>query len=245
MVLGGGVYLLYVCPARWVCPTKPRFWLRCTKEVNNNQPNCTDQAGKWHCSAAGCLRKWEWRSAGDKRVLLIPKNTDADDEEFSDLKMYVIGDCTPEQEHTITLLKSAQLMIEANINGRAVALGKRALIDALDRLGEKAQSKILQSSLPVRRVRAAGIEELKKSGLFAYCENPSLSLAHPGVVYNALQASADTPTIQDVGRQTLLDALVCFYDFSHNKPKNTGPLMDAWRKALETQDEKRMIFWDA
>ena len=51
---------------------------------------------------------WTWGEGGSKRILLIPHSDD-----LSSLKQVVIGEVTPAQEHTTTLLMSAQLMLEA------------------------------------------------------------------------------------------------------------------------------------
>ena len=44
-------------------------------------------------------------------------------------------------------------------------------------------------------------------------------------------------------RAHLLDVLCCFYDFSGNKPSNTGELRDAWIRAQEKQNEYCRIYW--
>ena len=84
-------------------------------------------------------------------------------------------------------------------------------------------------------------EEIQKKGLYPYGEHRSLSLSQPGIVYNALQASETTPVISDEDRQSVLDALVCFYNFAGNKPRNNGELMKAWVKVILTQEAQRPI----
>ena len=110
-------------------------------------------------------------------------------------------------------------------------------------MNEKAEKRIMSCSLPNIRIRSATKEEIVQKGLHPYCEHRSLSLSQPGIVYNALQASETTPVISDEDRQSVLDALVCFYNFANNKPKKKGELRDAWEKAIRTQDEKRPIYW--
>ena len=174
--------------------------------------------------------------------MLLPDDRDGD-ESFADLKMVIIDDTTPEQEHTITLLKTAQLVTKAEVGGSSIVLGKQALIRGLDELNEKAEKRIMSCSLPKKHVRSATKEEIESTGLFHYCEHRSLSLSQPGIVYNAWQASDTTTVISDEDCQSILDALVCFYNFDNNKPKNKGELRDAWEKAVWTQDEKRRIYW--
>ena len=54
--------------------------------------------------------------------------------------MVVIGDVTDTQEHTITRLKSAQLLLEAydNKTNAKIPLGKQAIINAITKLNERA-----------------------------------------------------------------------------------------------------------
>ena len=71
-------------------------------------------------------------------------------------------------------------------------------------------------------------------------------MSEPGLSYKALHIPTDgTPVISDVDRHSLLDLLICFYNFEHNKPKNSGALMDAWRRAMQILDERRQLFFDA
>ena len=241
IVLGGDVYILYTCPACWIAPIHPRYWLRATGIANQDVPGCTDGGGgKWHCSAQGCLKRWFWKTGGNKRILLLPEVKD-DEGRFADLKMVVIGDTTREQEHTITLLKTAQLVTRVEVRGRSIPVGTQALIRALDELNEKAEKRIMSSSLPKVRIRSATKEEMVQKGLFPYSEWRSLSLSQPGIVYNALQASETTPVISDEDRQSVLDALVCFYNFEGNRPRNKGELRDAWVKVIQTQEAQRPI----
>ena len=79
--------------------------------------------------------------------------------------------------------------------------------------------------------------------MLPYCEHHSQSLSQPGITYNALQALEDTPVISPGDRQSVLDALVCFYSFENNKPKNKGPRMKAWQAAIDTQEQWRPKYW--
>ncbi len=158
--------------------------------------------------------------------------------------MVVIGNVTDTQEHTITLLKSAQLMFEAYgvVTNTKIPLGKQAIINAIMKLNDRAEKRILET-LPHIRVQTASRQEINEKGLYAYCEDPALSLSEPGLVFNALEVPLHTPSISDADRQHLLDMLCCFYDFSKNKPSTTGELRDAWNKARETQNYFRKIYW--
>ena len=111
-----------------------------------------------------------------------------------------------------------------------IPLGKQAIINAIIKLNERAEKRILET-LPHIRVQTASRQEINEKGLYAYCEDPALSLSEPGLVLQALQVPEDTPSISDEDRQHLLDVLCCFYDFSNNKPSNTGALRDAWNRA--------------
>ena len=79
--------------------------------------------------------------------------------------------------------------------------------------------------------------------MLPYCEHRSQSLSQPGITYNALQALEDTLVISPGDRQSVLDALVCFYSFENNKPKNKGPRMKAWQDAIATQEQWRPEYW--
>ena len=148
--------------------------------------------------------------------------------------MVVIGKPTPQEERTITLLKTAELVTKVKVGGRDISLGAKALIKALDKLNSEAEKRIMNSSLPKIKIR---------TGLLPYCEHPSLGLSQPGVTYNALQTLENTPVISAEDRQSVLDALVCFYSFEKNKPKNKGPQMDAWEAAIDTQKQWRPKYW--
>ena len=63
------------------------------------------------------------------------------------LKKVLIGETTKEQDHMITLLKSAQLMLEVekvcpdHQTKKTVKLSKDSLIKAIDRLNERCERK--------------------------------------------------------------------------------------------------------
>ena len=173
---------------------------------------------------------------------MLPEHNDTSGG-FADLKMVVIGKPAPQEEHTITLLKTAELVTKVKVGGREMSLGTKALIKALDKLNSEAEKRIMNSSLPKIKIRAATKEEMKTKGLLPYCEHRSLSLSQPGVTYNALQTLEDTPVISPEDRQSVLDALVCFYSFENNKPKNKGPQMEAWQAAIDTQKQWRPKYW--
>ena len=223
IVLGGDVYILYTCPQCHIAPVHPVNWLRCTGLANQDVPGSTKAGGgKWHCSATGCLTRWYWKTGGNKRILLLPEHNDTSGG-FDDLKMVVIGKPTRQEEHTITLLKTAELVTKVKVGGREMSLGTKALIKALDKLNSEADKRIMNSSLPKIKIRAATKEEMKTKGLLPYREHPSLSLSQPGVTYNALQTLENTPVISAEDRQSVLDALVCFYSFEKKQTKEQRP----------------------
>ena len=150
--------------------------------------------------------------------------------------MVVIGDVTTAQEHTITLLKSAQLMFEAYgvVTNTKIPLGRQAIIDTIVKLNERAEKRILET-LPHIRVQTASRQDINEKGLYVYCEDPALSLSEPGLVLQALQVPEDTSSINDKDRQHILVMLCCFYDFIKNKPSNMDALRDAWNRVQETQ----------
>ncbi len=244
IVLGGGIYLMYTCAFCKTAPVNPRYWLRCTDMAHRLSPGGTTEHGKWHCGAKGCLQRWTWSGGGSKRLLLLPDEAHG----FDSLKQVVIGNTTTQQEHTITLLKSAQLLLEAvdwDADGRHVTLGKEAIIAAIEILNKKAEGRILATNLPRTLVTSADRDDINLRGLYPYCENPALSLSEPGLVYKALHVPDGTPVIKDDDRQELLDMLTCFYDFSQCRPANSGELMQAWRRAHDVQSEMRRIYWPA
>ena len=111
-------------------------------------------------------------------------------------------------------------MYDKNTDAK-IKLGKRAIIDAIIKLNERAEERILQT-LPHILVRTASRQEINEKGLYAYCEVPALSLSEPGLVFKALQVLEGTPSISEEDRQHLLDMLCCFYDFIKNKPSKHG-----------------------
>ncbi len=102
-------------------------------------------------------------------------------------------------------------------------MGTKALIKALDELNSEAEKRIMNSSLPKIQIRSATKEEMTKKGLLPYGEHRSLSLSQPGITYNALQMLEDTPVISPEDRQSVLDALVCFYSFENKQSKEPRP----------------------
>jgi len=239
IVLGGGIMIIYSDPNCGTAPIQSKHWLRCSKKAGQHLAGGTCQRGKWHCPKTKCLQRWNWASGGSKRVLLIP-----DSDDMTKLRKVVIGRVSPAQEHTITLLKGAQLVLHAFHKGsnRKVALGKQAVINGIKILNQRAGKRIL-SSLEHITLKSANRQEIKRKGLIAYCEDSALSLSEPGQWYKALEVPSHTPELNDEDRQNLLDALCCFYDFSGSKPSSSGELRDAWDRAQSMQDACRRIYW--
>ena len=105
----------------------------------------------------------------------------------------VVGKVTAAQEHTITLLKGARLLLELKRDqppGRAkpgkVMLGKQAIVNAITRLNDKSSTRII-TCLPDVKLHSATRVEILARGLKPYCENNTLSIGNPGCVYKALQ----------------------------------------------------------
>ena len=92
-------------------------------------------------------------------------------------------------------------------------------------------------------LKAATSSALASIGCFAYCENVGLSLQHLGITYKALLVPNDTEVISHEDRESLLEVLCCFYDFSHNEPASKGGLGDAWVKACRAQKELGQLYW--
>jgi hypothetical protein len=239
--LGHDIYLLYSCAECETCPTRPNKWIRCTTQAANTEAGGTEQNGNWHCPK--CLHRWKWGQQGEKRLMLIP-----DTEREGELKKVLIGRTTPDQDHTITLLKSAQLLTEVEIYGpdhqtkKTVAVTKETLVRAIDRLNDRCEKRIIKS-LDHTYIKSASTKEIQDRGIFSYCEDPALSLAFPGSVYKALSVPADTTVLSDDDREGLLDVLCCFYDFTENKPTSNGDLQQAWFKAVKTQQDLGQFYW--
>ena len=96
--------------------------------------------------------------------MLIP-----DAERKWDLEKVFIGVCTKEQEHAITLLKSAQLMMEVekvcptHQTKKTVKLTRESLIAAVDRMNENSEKRIL-SSLCHININRPPISRSRKKG---------------------------------------------------------------------------------
>ena len=158
--------------------------------------------------------------------------------------MAAIGDVTPEEEHFITILRMSQLYLHCeDADGIHYELGHKALVKTIKRMNEEAHDKILLSSLPIIRVTSADRSKILAKGIYQYCEDETLSLANPGAIYNALRVSKKTRVVGTQERADIFYALLCFYDLSEAKPKNSGALMDAWKHACKIQDQWRGIFW--
>jgi hypothetical protein len=175
--------------------------------------------------------------------MLIP-----DTERPGELKKVLIGVATSEQEHMITLLKSAQLLIEVqrvspdHQTKKTVKISKESLVKAIDRLNERCENRILKSINSIS-IKSASSQQIEDKGLLAYCEDTALSLKFPGSVYKALSVPADTAVLSDDDRADLLGVLCCFYDFSQNKPGSKGDLRAAWFKAVQKQEELCQFYW--
>ena len=240
-VLGEDVFLFYSCPSCHMFPINPRRWLRTVRAKNRHEPGCTQQGGEWRCPTP-CLEKWSWRSGASLRALIAPYTTEVGDE---DLKIMILGGVTDEQEHTITLLKSARLVKEFKDEGsNPFLVGKAGIIAAIDKLNHMVEGRLLSSTLPARAVKTATHAEIVEKGVYPYCEDKGLSLRNPGVTINMMYMAPDTPVIDPDVRRQLLDMLVCFYDFSQNKPAKKGALYRAWENAMAAQDMNRPIFFE-
>ena len=134
VVIGEDVFIVYSCPACETAAVHPKHWLRCVRVDSLNKPGGTAVHGSWYCPATGCLTKWTWKAGGEKRVLLIP-----DTDHVGKLKRVFIGKTTPREEHTITLLKTANLLLKVWDRGRQkhIILGKKALCKAISKLDEE------------------------------------------------------------------------------------------------------------
>ena len=98
-------------------------------------------------------------------------------------------------------------------------------------------------ALETQTNQPANREEIAEFGINPYCEDPAMSMAAPGCCYKGLLVPADTVVISDEDRQAILDMLCCFYDFSGNRAKSSGVLMNAWESAVKVQEEQRPFFW--
>ena len=156
--------------------------------------------------------------------------------------MVLIGDTSHEQDHTITLLKSARLLEEAWTHlGEKVKLGVPAIVNAIDQINDRAEDQIL-SAFPAQTTKSASFQEIYAKGCFPYHELGSLSLSRPGIVYKSVWVPPDATAISEKKREEILDALVCFYDMEDCKPANNGELMAAWITARRTQTKMRHIY---
>ena len=195
--------------------------------------------GDWHCPC--CLDKWHWRNAEAKRLLLIP-----DTDRPGELKMIPIGAATTDQEHTITLLKSVQLLTEVQTVTRqtkkTVKISKESLIKAIERLNVRCDKRILKSINSIN-IKSASSQQIEEKGLFAYCDNTALSINTPGSVYKALSVPANTAVLSDDDRAHLFNVLCCFYDFSQYDPGGDPALLHAWYKAVQTQMDLGQYYW--
>ena len=245
--LGGGLYLLYTRGECDTGPFNPKYWLRCTKQAARDLAGGTTQHGYWHCPASGCLDRWSWKKGGCRRVLVLPDVDNSGDDSGETKKQVVIGNVTTEQEHTITLLKSARLITTAvgTKNLLEKEIGIPALVDAIEKLNTECEGRLIASNLPRKTITAASANEIKNKQIIPYCEHSALSLSHPGLPYTAMVVNESTPVITDDDRQRLLDVLTCFYDLTEVKPKNAGALMNAWKKAEAKQSEMRRLYWPA
>ena len=111
-VLAGNIYIVFNCGKCDNFPTKPNKWLRCTNKAMADKKGGTTEGGHWRCSRELCMERWGWSSDGSKRILLVTKVAEGDKPPNGDsveFEIAYIGEVTLQQEHTITLLKSAQL----------------------------------------------------------------------------------------------------------------------------------------
>ena len=239
--LGGDIYITHSCGGCETCPTKPNKWLRCSNLAGYMLAGSSMPNGYWHCPS--CLDKWPWGKDDAKRLMLIP-----DTDRPGELKKVLIGVATSEQERTITLLKSAQLLTEVqrvspdHQTKKTVKISKESLVKAIDRLNERCDNRILKSINSIS-IKSASSQQIEDKGLFAYCEDTALSLKFPGSVYKALSVPADTAVLSDDDRAHLLNVLCCFYDFDQYKPGGNRALRQAWYKAVQTQMELGEFYW--
>ena len=133
VVIGEDVFIVYSCPACETAAVHPKHWLRCVRVDSFNKPGGTTVHGSWYCPKEGRLTKWTWKAGGEKRFLLIP-----DTDNKGKLKRVLIGKTTPRQEHTITLLKTGQLLMKVwdKRKKEAYQVGPQGTLQS-DRSGER------------------------------------------------------------------------------------------------------------
>ena len=158
--------------------------------------------------------------------------------------MVLIGNCTPEEEHIITLLRAGTLIqdIWSRKRNTKVEIGIDALVRAIGLLNDKAEERLVKAFIGVPQ-KACLKEEGLALNCIPYCEDERLSLQYFGTTYKSIAIPADTPTISEESRQMLLDTLCCFFNMDHAKPKNSGALRNAWMRAKQAQeDHQEKIF---
>ena len=98
------------------------------------------------------------------------------------LNIVLLGHCTEEQDHTISLLKSGRLIQEIfGTEGHKVELGLKAIIDSIERLNNEAEEQFCQIFPTVVRA-SANLQDMDEKGLHPYCQDARLSLKCPGNV---------------------------------------------------------------
>ena len=70
ITLGNDVFILYSCNECETCPVMPNKWIRISSEKGYNTLGSTEINGYWRCP--NCVSKWEWKTRGATRLLLIP-----------------------------------------------------------------------------------------------------------------------------------------------------------------------------
>ena len=251
--LGDDVFLLYACKKCGYAPLKQHHWYRCVKikylDDAGQTVTGTDH-GYWVCANRNCLAQWSWGEDGAYRVLVLPEETaqmkTIEPEEGQPReewhRVVYLGKATADEEHTITILKSAQVMKLVDGDGQAINIDD-AIVAAIEKLNEEADKKLIELEC-CRRLQAGSAKDLvEKYGWQPYCENQSKSIGAANISYNALKTGKTTPMIADAFRQRVLNALVCFYDFTAMEKPETPSLRRAWRQAIQMQEENRQIYF--
>ena len=128
----------------------------------------------------------------------------------------------------ITLLRSAQLILQIEKDGYVFNVGIPGLLKAIEDLNLASEQRLFNSNLEKETVLAVRQQQVKDRGIVPYGTNPEVSLCQFGITYASLHVPRDTPVLSDGDRANLLETICMVYDFDRAEPKSKGEMYDAW-----------------
>ena len=222
-VFGPDMYLIYGCGGCQKYPLRSSSWYRCVRLDQANQEGGTDTKGHWRCCA--CLKKWDWGSGGEKRLVVV-----GDHEDYC---MALIGEASQSVENKLNFLKACQMLTA--LDGRPVT--KEHLLEVIKELNDTVEGKLFKFA-EATTCTAQPVD----NGCIIYCEDERLSMKRPGTTYRALDLDGRNEPLRMLEpdeQEFIIDVAAAIMNIEGGVAE--GPAMKKTQQALLSNNTVRDI----